>query len=182
MDNKDLIHKSKFLSLVLRHKPEEIGIKLDENGWTDIVDLCKKSDIKWQELREIVEKNNKKRFEISNNGTKIRACQGHSVDVDLNLPPTTPPATLYHGTADKFLNSIEKRGLVSGNRTHVHLSSDYETAVKVGSRHGNPVVLTINSAAMARDGYEFYLSTNKVWLTKTVPIRYIAVDWTKQGG
>ena len=176
MTDKELTKKSKFLSLVLRHKPEDIGLKLDENGWTDIVDLCKKANIKWQDLKEVVEKNNKKRFEISNNGQKIRACQGHSIDIDLDLEPVTPPAFLYHGTATQFISPIMKSGLKPMKRDHVHLSATKETAINVGGRHGKPVVLIVTALTMHDDGYKFYLSTNGVWLTKEVPVKYILKD------
>ena len=181
MNEKELTKTSKFLSLVLRHKPEEIGVKLDTNGWTDIVDLCKKANIKWQDLKEIVEKNNKKRFEISNDGTKIRACQGHSVEVDLKLESKVPPQFLYHGTSDRFIDSIKKEGLKVQNRNHVHLSEDRDTANKVGQRHGGrTVILMVKSFEMYEAGFEFYQSTNGVWLTNCVPYNYITFDFNKE--
>lgn len=176
---KKLTQLSKFISLVLRHKPEEIGLKLDENGWADTAELIRRMNEKGgaltlQLLEQIVETNDKKRFAFNADQSKIRASQGHSVNVELGLEPVTPPAFLYHGTADKNLASILANGLVSQQRQHVHLSATPETARQVGTRHGKPVVLTIDTTAMFRDGYIFYLSDNNVWLTNSVPRQYIA--------
>ena len=176
MTDKELTTKSKFLSLVLRHKPEEIGIKLSEEGWANTQELCKLSHITRSELEEIVEKNNKKRFEFDKCKDRIRACQGHSVDVDLKLKPVEPPVFLYHGTSDKFLKSIRKEGLKAGDRNHVYLSEDRETAEKVGSRHGGKtIVLRVKADEYKynNEDVEFYKSTNGVWLTKEVPAEYI---------
>jgi putative RNA 2'-phosphotransferase len=174
MNDKELTKKSKFLSLVLRHKPEEIGITLDENGWTNVSELLKKIDISRESLDEIVATNSKKRFEFNDNGTKIRACQGHSVEVDLKLEPKSPPAILYHGTSNAFIDSIKKEGLKPKSRNHVHLSIDKETALKVGQRHGGKtVILVIKAEEYHKDGAEFYLSNNGVWLAKEVPYKYI---------
>lgn len=171
---KELVRVGKFLSLVLRHKPEEIGITLDKNGWADVGDLLKNMHISKGLLDEIVSTNNKKRYEYNENNTKIRACQGHSVEVDLKLEPKDPPNILYHGTSDGFIESIKKNGLRAQNRNHVHLSVDKETASKVGQRHGGKtVVLIVRSEEYHKDGAEFYMSTNGVWLTKEVPYKYI---------
>ena len=169
---------SKFLSLILRHQPEVIGITLDENGWTDVDELIAKMNAKghrisFDQLEEVVITNDKQRFAFSEDYNKIRASQGHSVNISLGLDPQEPPAYLYHGTVAKFLDSIRKEGLQRMSRQHLHLSRDRETAVKVGRRRGAPVILNINSGAMHKDGYLFYLSDNGVWLTDHVPAKYI---------
>jgi putative RNA 2'-phosphotransferase len=169
---------SKFLSLVLRHSPEKIGLKLDENGWADVEELIVKCSQKGNKLDAqlldyVVENNDKKRFTYNENKTKIRASQGHSISVELNLAETEPSEYLYHGTVAKFLDSIKKEGLQKMSRQHVHLSKDRETAIKVGGRRGVPQILTIRSGAMHRDGFKFYLSENNVWLTDEVPPKYI---------
>lgn len=171
-------HQSKFLSLVLRHQPELIGIVLDDAGWTDVDTLLAKARAKGtsitrDELVEIVKSSDKQRFALSSDGTRIRANQGHSVEVELDLPPTPPPAVLLHGTVDKFLDSIRKTGLVKGSRHHVHLSADLETASKVGARRGKPVLLEIRADAMADRGHVFYRSANGVWLVDHVPPEFI---------
>ncbi|WP_426340509.1 RNA 2'-phosphotransferase [Pseudoduganella sp. S-14] len=172
------VSQSKFLSLVLRHKPEEIGLVLDQNGWASIDELialanARGTNLNRSQIEFIVENSDKKRFAISADGTKIRANQGHSVEIALGLPPQTPPERLYHGTATRFLGSIRESGLHSAARQHVHLSSDHATAEKVGSRHGKPVVLTVEAGQMARDGHFFYISENGVWLTEAVPAKYL---------
>jgi putative RNA 2'-phosphotransferase len=170
---KELVGKSKFISLVLRHKPEEIGLKLDVNGWADVNELLQKGNLDLETLKEIVATNEKKRFAFNDDCTKIRASQGHSIDVNLNLKPVQPPNVLYHGTAEKFLQSIRKQGILKGKRQHVHLSPDVPTARMVGSRHGKPIVLLIGSELMYNDHFEFYLSDNNVWLVDHVPKNYI---------
>jgi putative RNA 2'-phosphotransferase len=171
---------SKFLSLVLRHQPETIGLRLDGQGWArveELLDACEKSGTPLTRvyLEHIVATSDKKRFSFSDDRLYIRANQGHSVQVDLGYEPQEPPSTLYHGTARRFLESIRREGLNKGRRHHVHLSSDEVTAVKVGSRHGKPIVLKINSGQMHLDGYAFHLSENGVWLTDHVPPDYIVV-------
>ena len=178
MDNKITRGISKLLSYILRHSPETIGLKLDENGWADVNELIAKFDlydkrIDFEQLDYIVENNDKKRFAFNDDKTKIRASQGHSIAVELNLNQTEPLAYLYHGTIEKFLSDIKSQGLQKMTRQHVHLSADRETANKVGGRRGKPVILTINSGAMHRAGYKFYLSANNVWLTDVVPVEYI---------
>ncbi len=178
--NSSNVKISKFLSYVLRHKPEAIGLKLDANGWVSIKELIVCANkagkhLSESQLQEVVKTNNKKRFAISEDERMIRASQGHTIDIDLNLKPTKPPDKLYHGTATRFLDSILESGLVAKNRQHVHLSIDYETAVAVGQRHGKPVVLMIKSGKMFNDGYQFYVSDNGVWLTSTVPLQFIDV-------
>lgn len=168
----------RFLSLILRHKPEEANIELDENGWTDVKYLIKRLDsmgyeIDMEILEEIVETNNKKRFAFNDKKTKIRASQGHSVNVDLQLKPQTPPDELYHGTVGKALSGIFKEGLKKVSRHAVHLSHETETATNVGSRRGSAIILKIDSKQMHLDGIKFYKSANGVWLVDEVPSKYI---------
>ena len=168
---KEIIKTSKFLSLILRHRPELIDVKLDNNGWVDIDKLISQlkdngKNITKSLLIEVVESNDKKRFTISDDGRKIRAAQGHSIDIDLNLISRTPPECLFHGTSSRFLDVIMKEGLKSMSRKHVHLSEDPKTALNVASRHGgNPVILSINSKKLHLEGKKFYKSDNGVWLT-----------------
>lgn len=169
---------SKFLSLILRHNPDKIGLQLDQAGWADVRELLTKAahhGVIFDEttLHEVVANNSKQRFALSDDGQRIRANQGHSIDVDLELVPQTPPAVLYHGTATRFVSSIQEAGLQSQARQHVHLSQDTATAINVGQRHGKPVVLLIDAAQMHADGLLFYCSANGVWLTEHVPTRYI---------
>ncbi|UKB83938.1 RNA 2'-phosphotransferase [Chryseobacterium sp. MEBOG06] len=170
---------SKFLSLILRHQPETIGVKLDENGWADVEELRAKSAQKRiyftpEELDEVVETNNKKRFAFSEDKTQIRASQGHSINIDLSLEGVQPPDFLYHGTAEANMSSILEKGIEKRTRQHVHLSADKETATKVGMRHGKPVILTIRTGKMYEEGVVFYLSANGVWLTDFVDAQYIS--------
>lgn len=172
---------SKFLSLVLRHKPETIDLKLDENGWADTDRLIygmQKANYSMdiELLKGIVESSDKKRFKFNDDFTKIRANQGHSIDIDLNLEAKTPPEILYHGTAARNLDSIKQHGLLKQNRHHVHLSGDTETARTVGMRYGKPVVLTIEARMMHKEGISFYQSDNGVWLTEFVDPKYIKFE------
>ncbi len=174
----DLTKISKFLSYVLRHKPEAIGIELTSEGWITAEELIVAANKDGNNLNktlldEVVFTNDKQRFAYSADGLSIRANQGHSVDIELALKPTTPPDTLYHGTATRFIVSIKEQGLIKKQRQHVHLSALHETAVSVGQRHGKPIVLSINSKQMHEDGHLFYLSSNGVWLTDYVPIELI---------
>jgi putative RNA 2'-phosphotransferase len=172
---KNVKSTSKFLSLVLRHKPEEIGLVLDENGWVSVDELIQKiNDIDIDLLNEIVETNDKKRFAFNDDKTKIRASQGHSIEIDLDLGPSIPPDVLYHGTATRFVESILKVGLTKQQRQHVHLSEKLETATAVGARHGKPVILIVDAKQMQEDGFLFYQSENNVWLTDNVEVKYIA--------
>lgn len=170
---------SKFLSLILRHKPETIGLQLDTEGWVLVKDLLRGMHSKgWEsftfaDLEEVVATNNKKRFSFNQSKTKIRANQGHSIKVNLGLIPTEPPDILYHGTVQKFIDSIKEEGLQRRNRQHVHLSKDTATAKNVGSRRGKPVILCVDSKRMYQDGYQFFLSDNGVWLSNSVPSEYI---------
>lgn len=173
-----LVKTSRFLSLVLRHKPESIGIALDAEGWAAVDELLAAAArhghaIDRAALDEIVATNDKRRFAFSPDGQRIRASQGHTVQVDLGLAPVEPPELLYHGTVERFLDSIRSRGLLRGKRRHVHLSADRETAARVGRRRGRPVILIVDSGRMHRDGHAFYLSANGVWLTEAVPPKYI---------
>jgi len=173
-------NNSKFLSLVLRHKPETIKIKLDKNGWVEVDELLAKlkqhnKEIPLMELKEIVYFNDKKRFEFNEDETKIRAAQGHSVKVDLQLKAQRPPMELYHGTVSKFLDAIKKDGLKKMNRHAVNLSHDLSTATKVGIRRGEAIILVVNSGAMYADKFKFFQSKNGVWLVDEVPPKYIKV-------
>ncbi|MEU4083553.1 RNA 2'-phosphotransferase [Streptomyces aureus] len=176
MDDKRTVKVSKYLSKHLRHQPERIGLTLGEGGWVEIDALISAATahnfrITRAELDHVVATNDKRRFAVE--GTRIRASQGHSVEVDLGLPPATPPAYLYHGTVARSLDPIRAEGLKPMNRHDVHLSADRETATRVGARRGRPVVLSVDAAAMHRDGHVFRVSANGVWLTKTVPPRYL---------
>ena len=169
---------SVFISLVLRHKPDAAGITLDEHGWANVDELInginntgRKIDMTM--LEEIVKTDNKQRYSFNEDKTLIRANQGHSIPVDVELKEQEPPELLYHGTADRFVKSIMTEGLKPMSRLYVHLSKDVETAKKVGKRHGNPVVLKVYSRQMNRDGVEFYLSENGIWLTKKVDAEYL---------
>lgn len=169
-------HIGKYLAFILRHDPDSIGLKLDKNGWADIDELIKKSkEVKL--TREIIEEavrtDNKQRYRISDDGSKIRASQGHSIKVDLGLEPKKPPKYLYHGTAERFVDSILDKGLEKRTRQDVHLSLNEDTARTVGKRHGKPVILRIKAGEMHDKGYEFRLSDNKVWLTDEVPKEFI---------
>lgn len=169
----DIISKSKFLSLVLRHDPKKIGLTLDQNGWANVQELLQKLGWDMNTLEYIVATNNKKRFAFNADKTQIRANQGHSINVDLQLTPKQPPDILFHGTADTNVQSILSAGLDKRNRQYVHLSSDTTTARKVGERHGNPEILEIDSKAMNEAGFRFFLSDNGVWLTDFVHPKYI---------
>jgi putative RNA 2'-phosphotransferase len=176
---KSLTSTSKFLSLVLRHQPEVVGMQLDPEGWLPIDELIENANRKGNELslellHEVVASCEKKRFSLSDDGLRIRANQGHSVpDVELNLEPITPPNQLFHGTVAAFIESIRELGLLKRSRNHVHLSADIETAKKVGARRGKPLILTIHTDAMHESGHTFYLSANGVWLTDAVPAMFI---------
>lgn len=178
MNEKETARTSKFLSLILRHQPDKIGIQLDENGWTDVDTLIQKANahgirLTLEILRYVVENNKKKRFAFDDSGRRIRASQGHSVEVDLAYTPQQPPEILYHGTGEKSLDSILKTGLDKRQRHHVHLSQDTGTAVQVGGRHGKPVVVQVLAQQMAAAGFEFYRSENGVWLVEAVPVEFI---------
>lgn len=178
LTEKEKTRTSKFLSLVLRHKPEEIGITLDSAGWTFTADLIQRINahghkITKLDLIQIVEFNDKKRFEFNNDNKLIRASQGHSVDIDPGYKPIEPPELLYHGTSTIVVDNILRTGINKGSRTYVHLSDNKNTAINVGSRHGKPVVLIIKAKEMYDQGIKFYLSTNKVWLTDFVPSKFI---------
>src|SRR5215212_1324471 len=178
MAKDETVKTSKFLSLVLWHEPGLIGISLDSAGWVSVDELLLACGahgraLGLEELRAVVEGNDKRRFSFSEDGSRIRANQGHSVPVALGYSTAEPPEILYHGTVEKFLPSIMKEGLKKGARHHVHLSPDVETASKVGGRRGRPVVLGVESGRMHRDGQEFFLSANGVWLTERVPPEYL---------
>lgn len=174
---KELQKQSKFLSKILRHDPDSVGISLSDKGWANVSDILKILKIKKEELDEIVETNDKKRFEFDEHQVRIRARQGHSIDVDVELQSYTPTNSLYHGTATRFLDSIMKHGLEKQSRKHVHLSDNESTAQNVGSRHGTPVVLKIDAIQMQKDGFEFFKSNNGVYLTDNVPSKYITINY-----
>ncbi|MCT4581613.1 MAG: RNA 2'-phosphotransferase [Flavobacteriales bacterium] len=167
---------SKFLSLVLRHKPEKIGLSLDHKGWAKVQELIDKSSFKIdiEALKEIVDTNNKQRFSFNDDFSLIRANQGHSIPVDLDLEELSPPAYLYHGTVEKYIGLIQRDGLKKMKRNHVHLSQDRETAEIVGARRGKPIILSIRSGEMSKNGFRFFKSKNGVWLTSEVPEKYIS--------
>lgn len=168
---------SRFMSLILRHKPETIGISLDEHGWANVDELIegisKTHEFNMDILEEIVRTDNKQRYSFNEDKTLIRANQGHSILVDVELDEEEPPKELWHGTAEKYESSIDRQGLVPKSRLYVHLSKDCDTATKVGRRHGKPVLYIVKADEMYKDGYKFYLSKNGVWLTKEVPVKYL---------
>ncbi|MGR3679169.1 MAG: RNA 2'-phosphotransferase [Paracoccaceae bacterium] len=175
--------ESKFLSLVLRNKPEEIGLQLDKHGWVRVDELLRKlknanRNLSHAELVQLVESSDKKRFTLSEDGSQIRAAQGHSIDVDLGLKPRRPPDELYHGTASANLDAIFCDGLNAGRRRQVHLSTDPETAERVGQRHGKPVVLRVEAKRMFDNGFKFFCADNGVWLTDKVPASYLGFGQT----
>ncbi len=178
MNDNEKIRISRFLSLVLRHKPSEAGIRLDENGWADVGELIegvrnRDRNLTMDLLREIVATDDKNRYAFSDDLRKIRANQGHSVAIDLKLKPVEPPEFLYHGTASRFSTQIQNEGLKPRSRQFVHLSSDKKTAVNVGARHGVPVIFRVHARKMYLEGIVFYLSENKVWLSSHVPTEYL---------
>lgn len=176
--SKKLEATSKFLSYVLRHKPDTIGLNLDSEGWADISQLIRHANghgtkLSLELLMEVVATSDKRRFSLSSDGSRIRANQGHSLQVNLNLQPQIPPQVLYHGTATRFESSIREHGLVAGTRQYVHLSTDTATALQVGKRYGKPLLLEVDALAMSCIGHEFYMSENGVWLTRSVPATYL---------
>lgn len=179
MDEQRVVKVSKYLSRHLRHQPDRIGITLDEAGWVGVDELlaaCSRHSfqITAEELRHVVEVNDKRRFAFDDTGTRIRASQGHTVEVSLDLPVTAPPDLLYHGTVARFAGTIRSEGLRAMRRHDVHLSPDVETARKVGARRGRPIILKIDAAAMAAAGHEFRVSANGVWLVPEVPPEFIS--------
>lgn len=178
LDDRRLVKVSRYLSKHLRHEPERIGLTLDSAGWVSVDDLLAalakhQMSLTREELNEVVTLNDKQRFAFDETGTMIRASQGHTVEVDLELEPIQPPDTLFHGTGVGSLTAILETGLSRMDRHHVHLSPDMETAVKVGQRHGRPVVLLVDTKRMAADGFTFYRSANGVWLVDHVPPEYL---------
>lgn len=178
MDEKRLVKASKYLSKHLRHRPERLGLELEPGGWVGVDGLlaaCRRHNFPLgrAELEEVVRRNDKRRFAFDESGTRVRAQQGHSIPVDLELEPVEPPPILYHGTGERTLETVLENGLHRMGRHHVHLSSDLETAKKVGLRRGRPVVLEVAAGNMHRDGWTFFLSGNGVWLAERVPPRYL---------
>ena len=179
MERRRLVKTSKYLSRHLRHQPERLGLTLAPGGWVDVDELLRACadrsfSLTREELVEVVATNDKRRFSFDATGTRIRANQGHSVEVDLGLIATHPPDVLFHGTGRKSLDSIMRTGLGRMGRHHVHLSVHVRTALNVGARHGSPVVLEVSAGLMAADGHEFFVTDNGVWLTVEVPARYLA--------
>lgn len=172
-DTTDRISTGKFIALILRHNPSVVSMSVDEHGWADTEELLEKLGITMEFLEEIVRLDNKGRFTFNDDRTLIRANQGHSIPVDVGLEEALPPDFLYHGTGEKFVESIEREGLIPKSRLYVHLSTSYDTAVSVGSRHGHPVVFLVDAARMRDDGIPFFISKNGVWLTKRVDVKYI---------
>ena len=174
---------SKFISMILRHKPQVIGITLDEHGWADVDELIKGINETGEEvefskatLETIVKTDKKQRYSVSQDKTLIRANQGHSIPVDVELEKKEPPKVLYHGTGVKSVKAIQEQGLLPMERLYVHLSTDVETATNVGKRHGTPVIFKVNTEQMQKDGYDFFQSINGVWLTKEVPAKYLELE------
>lgn len=174
---------SKFISMILRHKPQVIGITLDEHGWADVDELIKGINETGEEvefskatLETIVKTDKKQRYSVSQDKTLIRANQGHSIPVDVELEKKEPPKILYHGTGVKSVKAIQEQGLLPMERLYVHLSTDVETATNVGKRHGTPVIFKVNTEQMQKDGYDFFQSVNGVWLTKEVPAKYLELN------
>lgn len=174
---------SKFISMILRHKPQVIGITLDEHGWADVDELIKGINETGEEiefskatLEKIVKTDKKQRYSFSQDKTLIRANQGHSIPVDVELEKKEPPKVLYHGTGVKSVKAIQEQGLLPMERLYVHLSTDVETATNVGKRHGTPVIFQVNAEQMQKDGYDFFQSVNDVWLTKEVPTKYLELN------
>lgn len=179
MERKRLVKTSKYLSKHLRHQPERLGLTLEPGGWVGVEELLAALEqrsfrLTPAELEEVVERNDKRRFSFDPTGTRIRANQGHSVEVDLELAPTAPPRRLYHGTADRNLEAIRRSGLHRHRRHHVHLSPDQPAARRVGARHGRPVVLEVAAGRMAERGHSFYLTDNGVWLVEAVPPEFLS--------
>jgi len=177
MSNRE-VQISKFLSLVLRHKPQTIDIQLDQHGWVDVDVLIEKINnhgitLDREFLQHIVQTNSKQRFAFDETNTKIRASQGHSVKIELGYSNQQPPEILYHGTGEKFVASILQTGLEKRNRQHVHLSKDINTALQVGKRHGKPFIFEVMAHLMYAENFQFYLSENGVWLTDNVPVRFL---------
>ncbi|WP_266366092.1 RNA 2'-phosphotransferase [Tellurirhabdus rosea] len=178
ISDKELTRISKFLSFVLRHQPAAIGIQLDQNGWADVNDLIQKANahgIRFdrETLNHLVATNSKKRFAFNDTYERIRASQGHSFDIELGNNSQKPPQILFHGTSENSVQSILDSGLKKQSRQYVHLSRDSETAIKVGQRHGKPVVLRVFAEEMYNENFQFFLSDNGVWLTDNVPAKYL---------
>jgi len=181
ISKKQQTYISKYLSLILRHRPQTIGIQLDQNGWAEVDQLIQKSNkygVKFDKkiLNHVVATNSKKRFAFNERCDKIRASQGHSIEIELGYSNQEPPKILFHGTSQKSVKSILDKGLIKQNRQYVHLSSHIDTAIKVGQRRGKPMVFLILAKEMYRDGFEFFISENGVWLTECVPTKYLKFE------
>jgi putative RNA 2'-phosphotransferase len=181
MTEKEITNISRFMSLVLRHQPEKIGLELDAQGWVSVAEFMEKmqkagKNLDFALLEEVVANNNKKRFAFNEDKSRIRANQGHTVEIELGYEAQEPPEILYHGTAFKNIASILQKGILKGERHHTHLSKDIETAINVGSRHGKPVLLIVKAKRMFNEGIAFYCSENGVWLTDYVHPKYFSVQ------
>lgn len=181
MDEKRKTKISKFLSLILRHQPEVVGLSLEENGWIEVQKLIKAcadygKSFTFAELKSVVETNDKKRFAFNEDERKIRANQGHSIEIEIEFEKKLPPEILYHGTAEKNVGVIFAEGLKKMSRHHVHLSAETETATKVGMRYGKPVIFQVDTVAMIAEGFEFYVSANGVWLVEYVPPKFLKLN------
>lgn len=180
MQKKNLVAISKYLSKHLRHQPERLGLNLEPGGWVGVDDLlaaCERNNfpVSREELEQVVAENDKQRFSFDTAKKKIRANQGHSVEIDLQLEAKTPPVVLYHGTSEQNVEAIWRHGLLKMRRHHVHLSADKETALKVGARHGRPTIFVIDTLRMLEHNFEFFVSANNVWLTETVPPQFLSL-------
>ena len=176
--NRKLVRVSKLLSLILRHKPEKIGLSIDSKGWAKVDELVSKANqagfsLSDEMLQHVVEHSEKQRFSFSEDRLRIRANYGHSILVDLDFAPSMPPEFLFHGTATRYVNSIKRQGLIPKKRNYVHLSPDQQTATRVGRRHGKPIILAIRAGKMYECGFQFFYSAHGVWLTQRVPVEYI---------
>lgn len=181
MTEKEITNISRFMSLVLRHQPEKIGLDLDAQGWASVEELIEKmqkagKNLNHTILEEVVTNNNKKRFAFNEDKSRIRASQGHTIEIELGYEPKEPPEILYHGTAFKNIASILQKGILKGDRHHIHLSKDVETAMSVGTRHGKPILLIIKAQRMFNDGIPFFCSENGVWLTEYIHPKYFSVQ------
>ncbi|MFB5652563.1 RNA 2'-phosphotransferase [Leptospira wolffii] len=182
--NDELTKISKHISYVLRHNPDSIGLKLDSHGWADVKELISKSEdhgiyCSIETIHRILVQSKKSRFELSSNGKRIKAKHGHSIQVEIGLLPNFPPSILYHGTTLKNIESIKENGILRMSRVYVHLSTNPIEARKIGERHGKPLVFAIKAQEMHRNGYEFYISDNNIWLTKVVPKEFISIYYFK---
>jgi putative RNA 2'-phosphotransferase len=186
MADRKVIKASKFLSYVLRHDPGSIGLELEDGGWVDVAELIRCASeggvsLTEEVIEDVLSAGGKQRFSLNEDGSRLRANYGHSVPVELEMEPCVPPRTLYHGTATRFLNLIFHQGVTPRRRQFVHLSADRETAAEVGRRHGEPVVLVVDSGRMSDEGAEFFVAPDDIWLTKSIPVEFIGFEGSREG-